>query len=161
MKELTPKLLEEAISDIPHICNFCGLKGCVDDWCIEQNLSIGEFCCCNKWKWRGLCESSISSLKISFDEGVTKYHFQDLTESTIDAVLYEFAVLENLRKYRTKNNNDEINGKREFNPFYDSRLLFYIDSMEPITIVEFSEDIRKDVKNILNAQKKKLQFIYY
>jgi hypothetical protein len=146
--------LYAAIADIPHNCNFCGLRGEDLNWCEYHDrvlCSNDKEYGCRSWKWRGICEKKepflkSGTIKISFNENDSARdcaELTDISEEEINQLLFEIDVV-----------TEKV--KSDFNPYYDSQIRLLVDNKEMFYLIEFNkDDLKRMKKEIVELTKTK------
>ena len=154
------KLLNKAISQIPHICSTCGLRGKSEDWCEYHDRKIlRKEDGCENWIWQELKPNPNSgpfegcTLKFQFTEDGTICELKECSSSLIKQLMLEIDIILNRYLYLKKDT---------FNPYYDSSIHVFVYEGEELIrgagvyLVEFAhgdlEDIYRQAKKVLTEE---------
>lgn len=155
-KRYENKLLDKAISQIPHICSTCGLRGKNENWCEYHDRKIlGKEDGCGNWIWQELKPNPNSgpfegcTLKFQFAEDGAIYELKECSSDLIKQLMLEIDIILD-RKEDT------------FNPYYDSSIHVFVYEGEELIrgagvyLVEFAhgdlEDIYRQAKKVLTEE---------
>jgi hypothetical protein len=139
-------LLEKAVSQMPHNCSNCGLRGKSEDWCEYHDRKVlGKEDGCGSWNWEGYNTDVKKggpfegcTLKFDFTCNGKIYELKDCSKDLIERLMFEI---------------DVILGKKKssFNPYYDSTILVFVYVEEELIrgagvyLIEFTHSDLEDI----------------